>query len=217
MIVTEDGRFWGHKGVNLKLIKKAVRINLNKGRYVYGGSTITQQLMKNLFLVRQKTMSRKVEEALLAMAVERVVPKRRLLELYVNVIEFGPQIYGISSASRFYFDSKPNELTPIEGAFIASIKPKPSEGPRLARRKRFKGWWHHRLIEVMGWLEEGGYITPLERARAFPYYPRFRGPVLSAKAPPKAVEGKTALRSDPAIWPGRQLALAAPPVFHAGR
>ena len=156
-------------------------------------------------------MSRKVEEAILAMAAERVVSKRRLLELYVNVIEFGPEIYGISSASRFYFDSQPSQLTPIEGAFIASIKPKPSEGPRLARRKRFKGWWHHRLIEVMGWLEEGGYITPLERARAFPYYPRFRGPVLSASARPKAATGKTARWGDPAFWPGRQMAAIGPP------
>ena len=194
MIVTEDGRFWGHNGVNLSLIRKALKINLTKRRFAYGGSTITQQLMKNLFLTRRKTLARKVEEALLALAVERVVPKRRLMELYVNVIEFGPDIYGISKGARFYFSKSPTRLKPIEGAFLATIKPKPVAGPKLARRGRFKGWWHHRLIEVMGWLEEGGYISPLERARAFPYYPQFRGPVLSSRhrKAAKAAKGKTA-------------------------
>jgi hypothetical protein len=202
MIVTEDGRFWRHKGVNLNLVKKALRINLKKGGFTYGGSTITQQLMKNLFLTRQKTLARKAEEMLLALAVERVVSKRRLMELYVNVIEFGPDVYGITRGARYYFGKSAPRLTPIEGAFLATIKPKPNAGPKLARRGRFKGWWHHRLIEVMGWLEEGGYITPLERARAFPYYPRFRGPVLSRRTEARRAGKESA----------RRLQLPTPPV-----
>lgn len=178
MVVTEDGRFWGHHGVNLGLVRKALRIDLEKGRYVYGGSTITQQLVKNLFFGRAKTLSRKLEEALVALQVERVIDKRRILELYANVIEFGPDVYGLQRAARYYFDKQVGQLTPVEGAFLAAIKPKPSAGPRLARQGRLRGWWHYRIIEVMGWLEEGGAITPMQRAQAFPFYPTFRGPVL---------------------------------------
>jgi len=178
MVVTEDGRFWRHSGVNLGLVKKALRIDLEKGRYVYGGSTITQQLVKNLFFGREKTLSRKLEEAVVALQVERVVDKARILELYVNVIEFGPDVYGLRQAARYYFDKPVERLTPVEGAFLATIKPKPSAGPRLARQGRFRGWWHYRVIEVMGWLEDGGFITPLQRAESFPFYPTFRGRVL---------------------------------------
>jgi len=188
MIVTEDGRFWSHVGINLGLVRKAIRINLEKGRYVYGGSTITQQLVKNLFVGPDKTLARKLEEAVLALQVERVVEKRRILELYVNVIEFGPDVYGLTSAARYYFSTSVPELTPVEGAFLATIKPKPSAGPGLARQGRFRGWWHYRVIEVMEWLEQGGFITPMQRARAFPYYPTFRGPVLTG--PPRAPGAK---------------------------
>ncbi len=126
---------------------------------------------------------------------------RRVL-LYVNVIEFGPDVYGITRGARYYFGKSAPRLTPIEGAFLATIKPKPNAGPKLARKGRFKGWWHHRLIEVMGWLEEGGYITPLERARAFPYYPRFRGPVLSRRTEARRARKESA----------RRLQLPTPPV-----
>jgi len=194
MIVTEDGRFWGHAGINLGLVRKAIRINLEKGRYVYGGSTITQQLVKNLFVGPDKTLARKLEEAIVALHLERVVEKRRILELYVNVIEFGPDVYGIGRAAHYYFDSSVPELTPVEGAFLATIKPKPSAGPRLARQGRFRGWWHYRVIEVMGWLEEGGFISPIERARAFPFYPTFRGQVLTE--PPRPPTVKTAVLKD---------------------
>jgi len=183
MTITEDSRFFRHNGVSVSLIKKALRINLTKGGFTYGGSTITQQLVKNLFLQRRKDLSRKLEEAVIALQLERVVPKERILELYLNVIEFGPNIYGIRRASRYYFAKSPSSLAPIEGAFLAAIKPQPSSGPGLARRGTFGGWWHLRLIEIMGWLQEGGLITEVERAEAFPFYPSFTGSAFQRRGP----------------------------------
>jgi hypothetical protein len=117
-IVTEDRGFAHHKGVRWDLIAKALRLDLDKERFVYGGSTITQQLVKNLFLTREKTLSRKLEELVIAWQMERTFSKDEILTFYLNVIEYGPDIYGLRRAAAFYFGKAPAHLSPAEGAFL---------------------------------------------------------------------------------------------------
>lgn len=174
MLLTEDMGFFRHGPLALGLIRKAVNMDLRQGRYVYGGSTITQQLAKNLFFDGDKTLSRKLQEAFVAWKMEQVLTKERILELYVNCIEYAPGVYGIERAARYYFAHGAAELTPVEGVFLAVIKPLPSDGPRMARKGKVDGWWIKRMGEVMRTLAQEGEITPEELQAAAPYQPLFR-------------------------------------------
>ena len=128
--MTEDRAFQSHKGVRWDLIGKAIKLNLEQARFAYGGSTITQQLVKNLFLSREKTLSRKLEELIISWELERRYNKNEILELYVNVIEYGPDIYGVRKAAHYYFGKPPWHLSPAESAFIMGLKPYPRAGHR---------------------------------------------------------------------------------------
>jgi len=121
----EDPGFHNHKGLSVMALFNSFKANLEKGSFVKGGSTITMQLAKNLWLRRHKTIGRKVNEALLTLALESCLSKAQIMELYLNVIEFGPNLYGIGPASKHYFKKYPSELTPDEAFYLASILPRP--------------------------------------------------------------------------------------------
>lgn len=123
----EDGGFFSHSGFSVPSIELALIRNLREGRYVYGASTITMQLVKNVFLHREKTLSRKVQEVLLTWWIESVMDKQQILELYLNVIEYGPQIYGIRAAAMHYFGCSPALLGPAQSAYLATILPNPNQ------------------------------------------------------------------------------------------
>jgi membrane peptidoglycan carboxypeptidase len=125
VVAHEDGGFFSHHGFALWAIRDAVVRNLREGRYATGASTITMQLAKNLFLHREKTLVRKIQEVILTWWLEKALEKRDILELYLNVIEYGPSIYGIRQASWHYFGRDPSELTPAQSAFFATILPAP--------------------------------------------------------------------------------------------
>jgi hypothetical protein len=146
VIAHEDAGFLAHDGFAPSEIQVALVRNLEAGRYVQGASTITMQLVKNVFLHREKTLARKVQEVLLTWWTESAFTKERILELYLNVIEYGPSIYGIRNAAAHYFGRAPGELSVAESAFLATILPSPKtfhaayvEGrpsPRLRERLR---------------------------------------------------------------------------------
>jgi hypothetical protein len=125
VLAHEDIGFYGHKGFSPLHIKNALARNLEARRYVVGASTITMQLVKNVFLHREKTLGRKIQEVLLTWWIERVMDKSDILELYLNVIEYGPGVYGIRDAARHYFGRLPAQLSPAEGAYLATILPSP--------------------------------------------------------------------------------------------
>jgi membrane peptidoglycan carboxypeptidase len=125
LLISEDAGFYGHPGVDVAEIPLAWATNLERGTAARGASTITQQLVKNLFLSRDKSYGRKLEEAALALLVDAAVPKTRILEIYVNVIEWGPGLYGLVPAARHYFGKVPDELTPKEIAFLVCLIPSP--------------------------------------------------------------------------------------------
>ncbi len=127
LVTSEDGGFFFHKGFDFDGIRYAMVQNLTKKRFVRGGSTITQQLVKNVYLNRSKNIMRKAEEALIVWLIEtqRLVPKGRILEIYFNLIEWGPNVYGVNEACRFYFDKLPSDLTLNEALFLTSVVPRP--------------------------------------------------------------------------------------------
>ncbi len=126
LTTTEDGGFFGHHGFSWESFKNAAIENLKRGRFVRGASTITQQLVKNLFFVeREKTISRKVQEAVVTWQIERSLSKQQLLALYLNIIELGPKIYGIKAAAQHYFNRAPGELTLLQTIWLGDIVPNP--------------------------------------------------------------------------------------------
>ena len=127
ILQSEDGGFFYHRGFLPGAIQEALAYDLQVERFARGGSTISMQLVKNIFLNRHKNIARKLEEALLVWIIEnqRITSKERMYEVYLNIVEWGPLVYGACEASRFYFDKEPSDLTVNEAIFLASIIPKP--------------------------------------------------------------------------------------------
>jgi|AMZC01.1.fsa_nt_AMZC01000502.1_11 hypothetical protein len=129
VLTSEDGGFFQHNGFLPDAFREAMVANLKAGKFVRGGSTISMQLVKNVFLNRHKTITRKLEEALIVWLIEnkRITSKDRMFEVYLNIIEWGPLVYGIKEASWFYFKKRPGNLTLAESVFLAGIIPSPKK------------------------------------------------------------------------------------------
>jgi monofunctional biosynthetic peptidoglycan transglycosylase len=125
LIVIEDEGFYYHKGIEPELMKKALVENFQKRHFVRGASTITQQLARNLYLSPSKNVLRKIKEIEIAFLLEKHLSKRRIFEIYINVIEWGDGIYGAEAASRAYFGKSADDLTMEESALMVSVLPKP--------------------------------------------------------------------------------------------
>ena len=132
VLTSEDGGFMHHRGFNQEAFKKSIAAIIKSNRFKRGGSTISMQLVKNVYLNKNKTISRKVEEVILVWLIEnlRLTSKERMLEVYFNIIEWGPGVYGINEASAFYFNKKPEELKWNEAIYLASIVPSPKNFAR---------------------------------------------------------------------------------------
>lgn len=125
VVAAEDANFYSHEGVDYEAIREAIKADWRKGKFVRGGSTITQQVAKNLYLTREKTLIRKVKEIVLARRMDDALSKSRILELYLNVVELGPMVYGVGHAAHYYFGKHPSALSVRECAFLASMLPGP--------------------------------------------------------------------------------------------
>jgi monofunctional biosynthetic peptidoglycan transglycosylase len=125
VLIAEDDKFWSHEGFDLEAMQKAIEKDIKLGKLKYGGSTISQQLAKNLFLSPSKNPLRKVKEAILTWRIENNLSKRRILEIYLNVAEWGDGVFGIEAASRHYYGKSAAELTPMEAARLAVVLPNP--------------------------------------------------------------------------------------------
>lgn len=125
VVAAEDSKFLAHEGFDWEAMEKAVEKNIKKGRIAVGGSTISQQLAKNLFLSPSKNPFRKAQEAVITVMIEQLWSKRRILEVYLNVIEWGSGIYGAEAASRRYFKTSASGLGPGQAAFLAAMIPNP--------------------------------------------------------------------------------------------
>jgi monofunctional biosynthetic peptidoglycan transglycosylase len=144
IVAAEDSRFLDHEGFDWEGIQTAVEKNLKKGRVVAGGSTISQQLAKNLFLSGQRSILRKGEEAIITLMMETVMHKRRILEIYLNIIEWGDGIYGAEAAAHRYFRTSATNLNPDQAAALAAMVPNPRwfEDHRASRK------YQHRVAVI---------------------------------------------------------------------
>jgi membrane peptidoglycan carboxypeptidase len=124
-VSSEDSGFFQHNGIEVTAIVGAAEKNAQVGRAAVGGSTITMQTVKNLFLARDKTISRKAQEMFLAWHIEQVISKERILEIYLNMVEFGPGLYGLGRASQRFFNKSPAALSLKEAIYLASLLPAP--------------------------------------------------------------------------------------------
>jgi monofunctional glycosyltransferase len=125
VIAAEDASFYRHEGFDWKGIREAAAKDLESGRMQKGGSTITQQLAKNLYLSSEKTLLRKANEALITRSLERHLSKKRILEIYLNVVEWGHGVYGAEAAARHHFHKSAKDLTAEESALLAAMLPAP--------------------------------------------------------------------------------------------
>jgi monofunctional biosynthetic peptidoglycan transglycosylase len=141
VVRSEDAKFFQHAGFDWDQMQDSFETDLEEGKYKRGGSTITMQLARNLFLWRGKSLPRKALEVYLTWRLEHTLTKKRILELYLNAVEWGPGIYGIGEASRHYFGKPPSALTLGESAMLAAILPSPlrwnpERAPQLALRRQ---------------------------------------------------------------------------------
>ncbi|HEY2015765.1 MAG TPA: monofunctional biosynthetic peptidoglycan transglycosylase, partial [Bryobacteraceae bacterium] len=149
VIAAEDGRFYQHHGIDWKEVQKVVDQDMEEGRLGRGGSTITQQLLKNLFLTTNRSVVRKAVEFTLAPVAERILPKRRILELYLNVIEWGAGVYGAEEASRAWYGVPAARIDREQAARMAALLPSPlrrkpgrmnTYSAEILRRMAQTGW-----------------------------------------------------------------------------
>jgi monofunctional biosynthetic peptidoglycan transglycosylase len=131
VIASEDARFSEHEGVDWEAIEKAYKENLKRGRSAKGGSTITQQLAKNLFLSPERSYVRKGQELVITYMIEALWDKRRILEVYLNVVEWGEGLFGADAAARYYFAVSPAQLGPEQSARLAAYLPNPKRYGRV--------------------------------------------------------------------------------------
>jgi len=125
VLIGEDDKFWSHEGFDYEAIRKAIDKDIKAGKFKFGGSTISQQLVKNLYLSPSKSPLRKLREAMITWRMEKVLSKRRILELYLNIAEWGEGIFGIEAAAKHYYGKSASELDPVESARLVAVLPNP--------------------------------------------------------------------------------------------
>lgn len=186
LLIAEDSAFFGHPGIDLTELPKAIAVNIARGGAVRGASTITQQLAKNLFLTREKSLHRKLRELSYAFLLESTLGKRRILEIYVNIIEWGPGLYGLRPAARHYFDKEPQALTPREIAFLVSMIPGPVKYQRSIQGGELRRGMEILVNNLLTKVRSVDAITEEEFARATSEPLVFRGAAAKeeAEAPP---------------------------------
>ncbi len=153
VIASEDAKFSDHDGFDWEGIEKAFDKNIKKGKIVAGGSTISQQLAKNLFLSSKRTPWRKAEEAIITVMLEKMLSKRRILEIYLNVIEWGNGIFGAEAAARHYFRTSASHLSAQQAAKLAAMIP----NPRFYDKHRSSSYLNHRTATIQARMR---LVTP---------------------------------------------------------
>jgi monofunctional biosynthetic peptidoglycan transglycosylase len=175
IIASEDTSFYSHKGFDWHEIKQSFSANLSSGHIRRGGSTITQQLAKNAFLDKDKSLWRKLKEAYLANAIEQRYDKNLILEKYLNMVEFGPSLYGVKNASRHYFSKAPAGLHPLEAAYLAHLLPNPKSYSKGARQGQLTAFNRKMVLTILkrmqsfGKLSPGAYSTAVASVGEFPW------------------------------------------------
>jgi monofunctional biosynthetic peptidoglycan transglycosylase len=192
VLVAEDDQFYEHEGVDVKAMRDAFERNWKRRKVTHGGSTITQQLAKNLYLSPSRNPFRKVKEYFIAQSLEKHLTKKRILEIYLNVVEMGERVYGAEAAARHYFKKSASGLSASESALLAGCLPNPRLMSPGAPNKRLR--WRQKMI--LSRMKRWGYL--LERE------------VLTEKKPEAATETTATTPTDTATHPATDTDLAPP-------
>ncbi len=185
IVMSEDSTFFEHDGVNFDSMAAAALMNLRKGAYEAGASTISQQVVKNLFLTSERTLTRKLRELILTMDLESRFTKNQILEVYLNLVEIGPDLYGVGEAARHYFGKEPSEINAAEGAFIALMLPSPRKYHYSIFENRNLSLRHRRkLRRVLGDMHATELISP-EMYREYVSYDYFSKEVRAPAGGPR--------------------------------
>jgi monofunctional glycosyltransferase len=159
VVVSEDWAFYQHKGYDPVQIKEAIKEDFEAGKYARGASTITQQVVKNVFLEREKNIWRKLKELILAVKLEDSVSKSRILEVYLNIAEWGEGIFGIGGAARHYFNKPASQLSAKEGAFLAMLLPSPKRYSQSFRQKRLTAYAQETVDAILEKMVKAQYLS----------------------------------------------------------
>lgn len=164
VVVSEDWAFFSHPGYDASQIREALQYDLSKGSFARGASTLTQQVVRNVFLSKEKSLWRKAKELVLAVRLDRAVGKKRILEIYFNIAEWGPGIHGIGPAARHYFSKRPSELTAREGAFLAMLLPSPLRYSQSFRQRSLTPYAQKTMESILAKMVRASLID-VEQAR----------------------------------------------------
>lgn len=167
VIASEDTTFFSHNGVDYHELREAMKKDLNEKKWARGASTLTEQVVKNVYLSPEKSVWRKIREFLWAQQLEKNLTKSQILCFYVNMAEWGPGIYGIGEASRHYFQESPSEISPKQGAFLAMLLPSPIKYHIYYQRRELTDWSTKRVNQILHVMNAMGFIddTAYEQAR----------------------------------------------------
>jgi monofunctional glycosyltransferase len=162
VLVSEDTGFYHHNGFELEELKESLKTNLARASFARGGSTITQQLARNLFLTPEKSILRKVKEAIITYQLEKHLSKNEIFERYLNVVEFGENIYGIKAAALHYFGKSPRDLSVLESAYLAFLLPSPKKYSASFRKGTLSKFGYSRIYSILYRLVSYQKISPEE-------------------------------------------------------
>jgi hypothetical protein len=186
LLTNEDGSFYHHRGFNTEAIQLAMADNLRAGAFRRGAGTVTMQLVRNLFLGHQRTLSRKGQEVVLAWVIEHLtgLSKDRLLEIYLNIIEWGPALHGANEAARFYFAKDAADVTLDEALFLAVIVPSPSRWrTRVDATGALRPWVRSQMAYIAGKMVARGWLAPEQVPDAAALHVELRGPAGASFSP----------------------------------
>ena len=166
LVVAEDARFYQHFGLDFEEIEHSFKLNWERKAFVRGASTITQQVVKQAFLPYEKSLYRKMREALGAILLELFLTKQEILGWYINTVGFGPGVYGVAEASAHFFDKKPEDLTINESIQLALVLPSPNIRSKQIENRRLTAYGVRRFQQITQQLINNGYITQEQGRRA---------------------------------------------------
>ncbi len=166
VVMAEDARFYQHQGIDYNALLDAMVANIKKGETRFGGSTLSQQTVKNLFLTQQQSYFRKLQEAVITRDLERHFSKNEIIELYLNMAEFGPDLYGVNDASRYYFNKKPADLNAAEGAWLALMLPSPRRYHyTLYQNRNVTPALKRKYQNILQGMRQSNYISAIQYRR----------------------------------------------------
>lgn len=163
VLVSEDWAFYQHKGYDANQIREAIKEDWEEGRFARGASTITQQVVRNVFLDKDKNLWRKLKELYLAIRLEETTGKRKILESYLNIAEWGEGVFGIHAAARRYFGKHPSQLTAREGAFLAMLLPSPKRYSQSFRAKKLTSYARSTVDSILTKMTQANYLSEEQR------------------------------------------------------